>query len=783
MSRSVQLAESGLWATSSHPALLWTRELIVLFGTLVILFSWLPAHALSEPPAHLLQDDPNIPWHISADVIQRDLANDRYSAEGNVTIVKGDRRLNADFVTFDYKTMKAAATGHVSLTAGEDVISGSKIEIDLNNETGTIYDGSMFISENHFHIKGRRIRKTGKDTYMVEDASVSTCDADIPAWKITGRKLNITIEGYGTISHAALWAKKIPVLYTPYLFFPVKIKRQSGLLFPQFAITDRKGATIIQPYFWAISDSSDATLYYHYMKERGHKIGAEYRYVRSDLSQGTGMADFLNDRKVDDGTVDAQGISTSRKWGYEDDGVLRPNSDRYWLRMKNDHKLPGGFSAKLDLDVVSDQDYLKEFRDGYTGYDDTHSYFLEHFGRGLDDYNDPIRTNRVHLGRVWPNYSLNTEARWNDNVIARRLNQTDKTLQQLPFLGFDAAKQQISEGPFFFDLQSSYTHLYQEDGSKGHRSDVYPRLYLPYNYKNYFSLEPSAGVRGTAWYITDDDRAQSSGNQSYYRGIYDLRLDLSSDLFSVFNFGSRHFDKIKHAVRPRVVYEYLPSQNQESHPSFDALDRIAARNLITYSLLNTFTARSKPSNKAPRTASTAVSDQRSTTAYHQFARLKLEQSYDINKASDGSPEPFSPISGELDLVLGNYVSLKSDALWSPYHGDFQSHNIAANFSDNRGDRLFVEHRYTQSLLQSIYSDLFLNLTEAISVFTSYEYNLQDNEKIESRLGVMYKAQCWAVNVRYVDSQTDRKFEFMVTLTGLGEVGTNISGRTVETPFR
>jgi LPS-assembly protein len=89
-----------------------------------------------------------------------------------------------------------------------------------------------------------------------------------------------------------------------------------------------------------------------------------------------------------------------------DDQYLRPNKDRYWFRMKHDQELPSGFSGRLDLDIVSDQDYLNEFKKGYSGFDETKKYFLSEFGREIDDYNDPVRVNRLNIFKNWNLYSL-----------------------------------------------------------------------------------------------------------------------------------------------------------------------------------------------------------------------------------------------------------------------------------------------------------------------------------------------------------------------------------------
>ena len=513
-----------------------------------------------------------------ADEISYDQKANQYIARGDVTITKKDRKLTADFVRFDHKTMKALAIGHVIMAEGEDILTGTSMEMDLDTETGTVYNGAIFFKANHFYIRGNKIQKIGKGSYTFDKASITTCDGDTPAWKITGRNLKVTIEGYGFANHATLWAKKIPVLYTPFLVFPVKLKRQSGLLPPKIGYSDRKGAEYNQPLYWAINESSDATFYLHHMGRRGEKLGLEYRYVLDNRSKGTLMYDFLDDRKVEDGT---QG---SEDWGYVDDNVLRPNSDRYWFRMKNDQAMPFGFSARLDIDIVSDQDYLHEFKDGYTGFEKTDRYFHRTFGRDLDEYDDPVRVNSLNISRNWSNYSLITEARWYDDVISRRQNDANTVLQKLPFAEFNASKQRILKTPLYVDLDSEYVRFYREESKRGHRIDALPRLYLPLKFKNYFTFEPSFGWRQTAWYIDKYQVPSPERERALYREIYDVKLDLSSDIYNVYNLEGNGIERIRHAVRPQIVYEFIPDQKQDEYPSFDEVDRIEKKNLITYSL-------------------------------------------------------------------------------------------------------------------------------------------------------------------------------------------------------
>ncbi|MDM8525587.1 LPS assembly protein LptD, partial [Desulfococcaceae bacterium HSG8] len=696
------------------------------------------------------QDDQNEPWHISADEIEYDRKTDQYVARGNITITRGDKKLSADFVRFDYKQMKAVAEGSLAMTAGEDILTGNRIEIDLNTETGTISDGTLFLEENHFYIKGNRIEKTGKFTYRADSVSISSCDGDTPAWKITGRDLKVTIEGYAFVKHAALWAKKIPVLYIPFFVFPVKQKRQSGLLIPQAGYSDKNGAEYNQPVYWVISESSDATLYPHYMEKRGLKTGMEYRYVLSDRSKGTLMYDFLDDRQTDADNLE-----------YDDDDVPRPNTDRYWFRMKHDQAMPLDFSAALDIDIVSDQDYLHEFKDGHTGFDKTTAYYNKNFGRAFDDYSDPVRVSRLNLKKTWSAYSLNAEARWYDHVIERRQGDTESSLHKLPAISFRSSKQEISKTPFYWKLDSEYIYFYRKDGTGGHRADVYSKLYMPHRFKNYFTFEPSLGVRETFWYLDETDPSEQK--RDFGRRMYDINLELHSNLFKVYKKIPGDYS-IKHTITPRITYKYIPDRNQDKYPDFDESDRIGKKNLITASITNTFTARSENQQE---------------TSYNRLCRFRLEQSYDISEADETDParwknpeekRPFSPIYGEIGLTPGSWLSLHADAEWCIYENEFQSRNIALNLWDSGGDRLFAEHRYTKYLNESVYADLLINLSDRVSVRADYERDIREDKEIKKSLGILYNAPCWSVDFHHTDEDDDRRYGVMINLYGLGGIG-------------
>ncbi len=741
-------------------------SLILWLAAAVVPMAGAPATASAE--SGRTPDASSEPWHIAADSIQYNQQLDLYEAYGNVSITRQGRTLTADKVRFNQKSQDAVAEGNVRMTSDQDTLSASRLDMNLATETGELVDGSIFFHQNHVYLSGDRILKTGPQSYAAEKITVTTCDGPDPDWRITGRDLRVTIEGYGFAKHAALWAGKAPVLYTPYLFFPVKLKRQSGFLMPELGYSTRKGSRYLQPFFWAINDHNDATLFADYMSQRGVRTGLEYRYILTDSSMGTLMADGFTDLKIDDGQDD-----NSKLWGYDDE-PLRINTDRYWVRMKQNQDLFLGLKAKLDIDVVSDQDYLKEFDSGTGGFEASQEYYLETFGRTLDEDDDPIRMNQLNINRSWRSYSFNTNMLWYDDVVKRRNDEADDTVQELPSVSFSGIKQNLAGTPLQFDLNTVYDHFYRLNGTRGQRIDLYPRIYLPLRVFEAISFEPSAGIRWTGWQTYDEDPELTEDmDDTFSRNLYDLKLDLSTELLRIFNAGPVQDDRIKHSVIPQIVYEYTPEVDQDDLPDFDDVDRIDSENQITYSLTNLFTLRRTPALVNPSTE----------PRYISFLRFKLEQSFDINEYNEDETEtgdenqPFSPILAELDLTPGRYVKLDSDARYSVYGGEIVSLNAALTLWNDRKDLLKVDYRFTRpdedepdDGVESIRISALVHLGARWQISGAHERNIFTNEDIETLLGVGYRSQCWGVDFEYGIEDDNQSYLVKFNLLGLGSIG-------------
>ena len=88
-----------------------------------------------------------------------------------------------------------------------------------------------------------------------------------------------------------------------------------------------------------------------------------------------------------------------------------------------------------------DQDYLREFSRGYSGFNKSRRDFLQYFGRDIEDSDSNLRINRALLSRNWGDigfqglleYTQNLEYGSNNNLTEKQ-RASDPTLQRLPEL-------------------------------------------------------------------------------------------------------------------------------------------------------------------------------------------------------------------------------------------------------------------------------------------------------------------------------------------------------------
>lgn len=708
------------------------------------------------------------PVNLEADSMDYDKSRDVYHAKGNAKIIYGDATLSADDMELDSKNDLATAQGSTVLKMGEDHLQGDKIVFNVADKTGTVYNASAFYARNHFYIKGDEIQKTGESTYFVKKPLATTCDDDEPAWAIAGSEMKVTIEGYGLMKNARFLAGGLPVFYSPYLPFPAKTKRQSGFLFPYLAYSrDKDGLDIEVPFFWAISPQTDATFYQRFIEKRGFKEGVEFRYDLGDKFFGTVYGDYLEDlRHVHDSNDEdtrrgRQDMYVHKRWSYY---------------LNHQTNFDPQFYIRTDFIKVSDQWYFKDFS--------AHNYYLDQYARTAEDNfkNVSFKADKslrylesaARLYKGWSNYNITSVVHYTDDFAVA---DNELTLQKYPEIILSGIKQPLWGMPFYYALTGTYDYLYRGEGDQGHFVDFSPSVSLPLDIFHYAKLTPQFIFKETYWNLNaDQDDARGRADEKDKTGdrtIYNASVALSSQLSRVFDVNGRSWEKIRHEIKPEIIYAYVPEVSADHVPDYYlpvaspfvmpitslSSNTLTGQNAVAWSLTNTLTARLK--------------DAAGRSSYLEFFRLKLFQAYDIHESRrdvgrhDPERKPFSDLGIEFDFTLHKYMSLRSRNI---YNGDdgWKQNNFDLQIRDWRGDSLLVGYRDTEDFIEEIHLGVKAVITENLDSTFVFRHDLLNSRKIEHALGLFYHKQCWGLGLEYAETDDDVRFLLKVSLAGFGK---------------
>ena len=710
---------------------------------------------------HAFQKEvPRGPVKIEADQLSYDQDSDTYRAEGNVMIFFSGGSIRADAVTLNRKTDDALAEGNVSLRSNGDVLEGSRLEFNTETRLGTLSSGRAFFEKNHFYLRGRNIEKRGEATYRLKDAEATTCDGACPDWRFTARDLDVTIDGYGVLKHGTFDIRNAPVLYFPYFLFPAKTTRQTGVLLPRVGFSENKlGFDAELPVFWAASESADATFYQRYMSKRGFQEGAELRYFLSPGTFGTLYGDYLYDQWT--GTEDIAG--TTR--------VVPDKTERWSYYLNHQSVFSPGFYLRADVNRVSDNYYFRDF--------DAHNYYLEHYGGAanrrferisyLGDETLTSLDSKARLVKEWGLYNLTGVMQYTDNF---QDPSNDSTLQKYPEIAMKAYLQPLFGSPVQFQMDSAYGYNYRSAGEKGNLFDILPRLSLPVNLGGYAQFTPEAGFRETVWNAGGAPPGEEGKSGSRELAVLGARL--STEFYRLFDANWGGADKVKHGVKPEILYAFVPVIHEAGLPDF--VLPVSRQNSLTYSLLNTLTSRSRQKD--------------GSYGYREFMRFKVFQTFDIREALDNTdtstPEkrPFGPLGAEIEFYPHAYLSLKSTAGLDVNTGDWRYYTTELGLTDERGDLASVQYLYSQGSVEQINLLLKAKVTQALGLQYILRRSVFSDTTLESTYGIGYASQCWGVDFTYTDTVDDQRFLVVFSLLGIGKVG-SVSGKSdsLSRPFQ
>ncbi len=575
------------------------------------------------------------PWTLNADRLVSLDDGVIVEAYGNVLLQRGSDYLKADFIRYYTTSNWMYLKGNVEARMGRDMLNAVEAEFDVNARTGWLKDGAIFVAGPHMYISGETIDKIFGDRYVFKNAKVTGCDGDVPAWSLSAELAEVEIDGYAKLYHSTVNIMDQAVMGLPIMGLPVKVSRQSGLLYPDFGYSSMNGAFYSQPYYQVIDQSRDITFTGTYMGKVGFMPGIQYR-SQTRPNEKTWLAlDLLYDTHTFTSDRDDPVNNTDRK--------VNTNEERYWLRGMGDGSLgDSGWRYRYNLDYVSDQNFLRQFRDMSTGFNISRDTTYDMFGRDFRE----VDKNRVSEGMVykeWDNFMVSLGFRYEQDPSLGHGNthhSEDTTVQSIPVGLYFFKRRLWDDIPLEAQAEVSTTYEYREKGVRGLRTEIHPELTLPM-YLPGVSLLFNGGVRETFYNSnsvtlkTNDNSTRGSGNRN--RTLPDVSVEAFTQFSRVWDMSERALEPVaenvgesaitgvRHRLQPRLTYAWTPEVDQSMNPYFEGTDRIKPSQTLRLSFTNIFTSRNSAISGANGVYNERVN-------YKDFLRWEMAIGYDFEEA-------------------------------------------------------------------------------------------------------------------------------------------------------
>lgn len=746
-----------------------------------------------------LTTNDNLPWKIYADSLVS--VNDGVVIEGrgNILLVRGEDYLKADFARLYTNTQWILLQGNVYAKLGADEVEAAEAEFDLTNSTGWLKDAKLFLAGPHMYFKSNEIYKKGESRYSLVKATATTCDGDVPLWKIDAKEADLEVDSYAHFYDVVFNVKEHGVLYTPYFVAPTKTTRQSGLLLPNYGYSSTQGYYYTQPYFHVIDQSRDLTVYGTVLTEKGFMPSLEYRSHTKENEKMWAMFDFL----YDDTRVMHEGQDEVDKH----DGNIRTNRARYWLRaMGNGDVFESDWRYKYNLDYVSDQNFIREFSNRMTGFDYTKEKSYQMFGRNFTEADE----NRITQGFAYRNFEkfyLTAGMKYTQDPSFGNGNQRrkyDTTVQHLPELGLYWNRDRFAENlPIEWNMQTSAGYYYRRSGTKGAKAEIYPELVFPVSV-GFLRGEVAGRGRGTMYtgissnntsLLTDRGERQRQGSDT--RFIPEFRTSFYTQAERVWQFGEknapvaanvgeREIVALKHRIQPRISYEWIDKVDQEDKPFFTLEDRIQEQNNLIFRLDNILTTK----------YSSTVQQKdgiKNVTSYLDLIRLQLSTGYDFKEdnrtkhSQEYERRPWHDFRTRLVFTPRKWISFNGDTFYSFYDhklnrvdiGTTLFHETYGSFSTsysqrepNYNYRKFVDYDNIDDIIPSqrinvITNTLHFKASPQLQFYLMDRMNLDTGDNYERALGVGYRHQCLYLYTEYNKDPIEERISLNIEFLGLG----------------
>lgn len=663
-----------------------TLRFSLLLMLLALLF---PATGRSAPTTRL--DTSEI--IIRADSMSHDQATGIITATGNVEILLQGTTLTADIATYDAAKETIQASGSLKILKGNDILTGESAILELATGKAQMEQAAVQVPGSHLSLTGERIIRTGDNEFEALNTSLTTCALPDPSWRFGAQKLTVNLLGYAIGRNVSFYIKGVPVLYLPWIAFPVVTERKTGLLFPRVDYSSSRGVQLDIPLYLVISPSQDLLLDLDLQSKRGAGLGADYRYIRQRGSEGHLAGYLIYDTP---------------------EGAWRGHLTQEHLEL---FSATTTIRSRIFLD--SDRDYHADF------------------GKESGEYNRQLTESSITAATSWDHLTLTGTVRHTDDLYA---TDNKRTVQVLPEIGIASVRTRLPSLPLYFDLDSSVANLYRETGITGQRALLFPRLGIASSTELPVHLSLYGGVH-LHGYQSDSIPSSSTMGETDGLLIPEAGAHLSTSAYRIFTYDGTALQKLRHELIPELTYNYSPDRYQDHLPYYDYSDRIIHQNALTLSLTSLLGGKFQSGEQ---------------TTYRNLSRIRLSQTYSIDGIRRDllnlvdQQRHWDDLTLESETALTPHLTLTFDTRYNHHDHRIASAAPGITFDDHIGNRASISYRMARAQVEYLETRLETTWFSPWAFGYTSRYSFDKPGFLESIYSVEYRHACWGINLSLRD---------------------------------
>lgn len=677
---------------------------------------------------------------------------------GDVQLAKGKRQVRSDRAQINRDTNEVILEGDIRFREPGVLLLGDRAQLDTQTQEAQLDHATFVLHESRARGTAQQFRRDAEGVIYIDNATYTTCEPASNAWILRASKLRIDADGrFATARHARVAVKDVPILYTPWIRFPIDNSRATGLLFPRLAFGEENGLDFAQPVYLNLAPNYDATLTPRYVQERGEMLEAEFRHLSRFDDTVLSGAWLGDDAGGNDSDEDSDPISGERRFEGE---------DRWLAGIAHLGGMGQDWNTQVDYTKVSDVDYFQDLG-ASTLEANGQAHLLQLFSAGYQ----------------LDHWSMNV-ARVEYQTIAEDL---ERQYQQLPRVDVDG-NYRFDDLDLLLTLDHQYTRFDHDDDFRVTGDRLRTDYELAWDKRWMWGfLRPGAKLKHIGYTLDDPVLPGGDDSPSIAVPVGDLDAGLYFERDT-----TRLFKGFTQTLEPRLYYLNAQFEDQTDQPDFDTSD-------LTFSYQQLFRDdrfsggdRIGDANQLTIGVTSRLLDERGVERlrgsigriqYFDDRYVSLEPTFtkDFLKSLAGPADladltkretarqllrDESPYAAELAARLTEYWRLQHDLLYSEQDDKIDKGSLSLRYDRDR--TLFnASYRYTRESPRLVDSQVvnadieqtdlsaYLPLAPQWAVIARWNHDLTNSRELEFLGGFEYDSCCWRLSMlarRWLDRE-------------------------------